>query len=60
MPEEGLLIVEIKPPHCVQNEERPDSTKLTNAMKIPIDSLIRDGLDDFDIPVLGVLCEGKQ
>ena len=60
MPEEGLLIVEIKSPHRVKNGEPPDFIRLANAMKDTIDKMIRDGLDDFEVPVLGVLSEGKR
>ncbi|KAG0162836.1 hypothetical protein DFQ30_001186 [Apophysomyces sp. BC1015] len=60
MPEEGLLIVEIKPPKKTRNGQRPDFIKLCNEMKDATDKLIKDGMDDVDITVIGVLVEGYR
>ncbi|KAG2215407.1 hypothetical protein INT45_010427 [Circinella minor] len=58
MPEQGLLIVEIKPFEKVKNGSRPDFIKLANEMKDAIDKMVKDGMDDENITVLGVLIEG--
>ncbi|KAI7853080.1 hypothetical protein BDC45DRAFT_606962 [Circinella umbellata] len=58
MPEQGLAIVEIKPPEKVRNGSRPDFIKLANEMKDSIDKMVNDGMDDADISVVGVLVEG--
>ena len=50
--------MEIKPPHCVKDGKRPDFIKLANELKDAIDTMVHDGIDDFDIPVLGLLVEG--
>ncbi|KAG2221185.1 hypothetical protein INT45_007762 [Circinella minor] len=59
MPEQGLVIVEIKPVEKVKNGSRPDFAKLANEMKDALDKMVRDGMDDEDITVLGVLIEGN-
>ena len=59
MPEQGLLIVEIKPFEKVKNGSRPDFIKLANEMKDAIDKMVKDGMDDENITVLGVLIEGS-
>ncbi|KAI8146886.1 hypothetical protein BJV82DRAFT_596837 [Fennellomyces sp. T-0311] len=58
MPSQGLLIVEIKPPHKVKNGSRPDLVKLGNEMKDALDKMVKDGIDDKEITVIGVLIEG--
>ena len=60
LPEEGLLFIEIESPHRIRHGERSDVIKLANAMKDAVDKMVRGGMDDISIPVLGVLCEGKQ
>ncbi|KAI8149371.1 WD40-repeat-containing domain protein [Fennellomyces sp. T-0311] len=58
LPDQNLLIVETKPPHRVKNGERPDFIKLANAMKDAIDNMVRCGMDDEEIPVVGILIVG--
>ncbi|KAI9251767.1 hypothetical protein BDA99DRAFT_541180 [Phascolomyces articulosus] len=58
LPQEGLVMVEIKPPIKVNNGHRPDYVKLGNELKSCIDKMVKDGLDDEDIVVTGVLIEG--
>ncbi|KAG2219340.1 hypothetical protein INT45_006873 [Circinella minor] len=58
MLEQGLLIVEINPFEKVKNGSRPDFINLANEMKDAIDKMMKDGMDDENITVLGVLIEG--
>ncbi|KAI7859620.1 hypothetical protein BDC45DRAFT_564415 [Circinella umbellata] len=58
MPKEALLIVEIKAPQKIKNDSRPDLVKLANEMKDALDKMIKDGLDDPEITVVGILIEG--
>ncbi|KAG2216319.1 hypothetical protein INT45_009701 [Circinella minor] len=58
MPKEALLIVEIKAPQKIKNGSRPDLVKLANEMKDALDKMIKDGLDDPEITVVGILIEG--
>ncbi|KAG2219319.1 hypothetical protein INT45_003141 [Circinella minor] len=58
MPEQGLVITEIKPPAKVKSGSRPDLVKLGNEMKDAIDKIVIDGFDNKDISVLGILIEG--
>ncbi|KAI9263414.1 hypothetical protein BDA99DRAFT_605041 [Phascolomyces articulosus] len=57
MPEQGLLIAEIKPPGKVKSGSRPDLVKLGNEMKNSIDKMVNDGIDNKDISVFGLLIE---
>ena len=52
-------MVEIKTPMKVNNGQRPDYVKLGNELRSCIDKMVKDGLDDEDIVVTGVLIEGK-
>ncbi|KAI9497240.1 hypothetical protein BDB00DRAFT_805634, partial [Zychaea mexicana] len=58
MPKQGLLIVEIKPPHKVRTGSRPDLVKLANEMKDSLDKMVQDGVDNPKITILGLLVEG--
>lgn len=58
MPKEALLIIEIKAPKKIKNGSRPDIVKLANEMKDALDQMIKDGLDDPEITVIGILIEG--
>ncbi|KAI8136744.1 hypothetical protein BJV82DRAFT_675695 [Fennellomyces sp. T-0311] len=49
---------QIKSPHCVKDGKRPDFLKVANEMKDAIDTMVRDGIDDFDISVLCLLVAG--
>ncbi|KAG2228333.1 hypothetical protein INT45_011125 [Circinella minor] len=60
LPEEGLVMVEIKPPVKVNNGQRPDYVKLGNELKSCIDKMVKDGLDEEDIIVTGVLIEAPK
>ncbi|KAI8141106.1 hypothetical protein BJV82DRAFT_188390 [Fennellomyces sp. T-0311] len=59
MPQQALLIAEIKAPHKVRTGSRPDLVKLANQMKDAIDKMVDDSMDDKEITVLGLLIEGK-
>ena len=59
MPEQGLVITEIKPPTKMKSGSRPDLVKLGNEMKDSIDKMVNDGFDNKDISVFGLLIEGK-
>lgn len=59
MPEECLLLIEIKPPRKTRNGNRPDFVKIANEMKDATNKLVHDGIDDSEITILGVLVEGN-
>ena len=59
LPQEQLVLIEIKSPTKMNNGKRPDYVKLGNEMKAAIDKMIMDGLDDESIPVIGLLIEGE-
>ncbi|KAG2223554.1 hypothetical protein INT45_000874 [Circinella minor] len=58
IPNQTLVIVEIKPPVKVADGSRPDFIKLANEMKDSIDNYIKEGFDDDEIFVTGILIEG--
>ncbi|KAG2225873.1 hypothetical protein INT45_007117 [Circinella minor] len=59
-PRRGLIVVEIKPPMKMLDGSRPDSVKIANEMKDSIDKMVKDGYDDDEITILGVLVEGMR
>ena len=59
MPQQGLVIVEIKPPLKAKNDSRPDLVKLAIEMKeLAIDKMVADKMDNKNITVVGDLIEG--
>ena len=58
MPKQSLVMVEIKPPSKVADGSRPDFIKLANEMKDAIDNYIKEGFNDDEIFVAGILVEG--
>ena len=59
MPEQGLVITEIKSPGKIKPGSRSDLVKLGNEMKDSIDKIVIDGFDDKDNSAFGILIEGK-
>ncbi|KAI9494564.1 hypothetical protein BDB00DRAFT_787159 [Zychaea mexicana] len=57
MPEQTLVIVEIKAPSKVADGSRPDFIKMANEMKDSIDNFIEEGFDDDEIFATGILVE---
>ncbi|KAI7856005.1 hypothetical protein BDC45DRAFT_70134 [Circinella umbellata] len=57
-PKQGLVVVEIKPPMKTLDGSRPDFVKIANEMKDSMDKMVKDGYDDDEITILGVLVEG--
>ncbi|KAG2223555.1 hypothetical protein INT45_000875 [Circinella minor] len=60
MPDQGLVYYcgEANLSKKLEMESRPEFIKLANEMKDSIDKMVKDGMDDVDISVVGVLLEG--